>query len=999
MTLKGEVNPNNNYKKHFFSGLILYFLFYTITPSANAQTESYKWGNVAMGGGGFVSGIITSKTEQDLMYIRTDVGGAYRWDATNSKWIPLLDWVSENEVGYMGVESIAIDPVETNNVYILAGTSYFNGGKTAILRSSDYGNTFSVTDVSSQFKANGNGMGRQSGEKLMVDPNSTNVLYCGSRLNGLFKSTTSGGSWSKVTSLTVPGITNGSNGISFVIIDPTSGSAGVASKTLIVGIAQTGSSNLYRSDDGGATFTAISGAPTTLLPQRAALTGDGNLYITYSNNAGPWDITGTGSILRYNLTSGTWTNVTPTGFTGAFGGISVDPADPTRLVASSLNSYLLQDIAYGDRIFLSTNGGASWTDVVARGFDIDPNGIPWIDGAAIHWAGCVEFDPFNSKKAWIISGNGIFQTDDIDATTNVWKFQSKGLEETVPLDLLSTPNGPLFSSIGDYDGFRHTDITQYPGLNNPFLGSTSSITRAAQNSNLMMRIGDNSVGNDKVAYRSEDMGLTWKDFLVKGAKGTLAFSADGKIIIHTPDGSNKTYRTADNGVNWTTVTGMTVSGARVVADPVNPNKFYVYNSVSGSMFISQDKGISFSGTGSAGAGGSTVIRTVPGNEGDIWVPLFNGGLSRSVNSGQAFSKVSGVTTCSAVGFGKEAPGKTFPAIYIYGTVGGVLGIHRSVDEGATWIRLNDDLHEYGGPGNGQFVMGDMNVYGRVYMSTVGRGIVYGESDQTCLPALITPYSKINANAPDPTQFVTVNGGDDVTLSPQAEAGGAWEWKGPGNFTSSDREITFSNTQTEQGGIYRVYYTNSAGCRSAAETFTLNVILKATGITVTGLNNATSITTKNGTLQLQTLFNPVNTTNKTVTWSITENPENASVDANGLLTASQDGNVTVRATANDGSGIFGEIIITISNQIIAAVGEPVENRFGIYPNPIASDLIINNASSITKISLYDLAGHLIFELVNNKDLIRISMTNVLKGMYILQLHDQNGLGYSKKIFKE
>ena len=42
--------------------------------------QTYKWGNVAMGGGVFVDGIVTSKIEENLMYARTDVGGAYRWN-------------------------------------------------------------------------------------------------------------------------------------------------------------------------------------------------------------------------------------------------------------------------------------------------------------------------------------------------------------------------------------------------------------------------------------------------------------------------------------------------------------------------------------------------------------------------------------------------------------------------------------------------------------------------------------------------------------------------------------------------------------------------------------------------------------------------------------------------------------------------------------------------------------------------------------------------------
>jgi beta-glucosidase len=40
----------------------------------------YAWDNVSIGGSGFVSGLIASKTEPGLIYARTDVGGAYRWD-------------------------------------------------------------------------------------------------------------------------------------------------------------------------------------------------------------------------------------------------------------------------------------------------------------------------------------------------------------------------------------------------------------------------------------------------------------------------------------------------------------------------------------------------------------------------------------------------------------------------------------------------------------------------------------------------------------------------------------------------------------------------------------------------------------------------------------------------------------------------------------------------------------------------------------------------------
>jgi xyloglucan-specific exo-beta-1,4-glucanase len=117
---------------------------------------------------------------------------------------------------------------------MLVGTSYFNNGKTAILRSTDNGNTFSVTEVTSQFKAHGNGMGRQNGEKLIVDPNNGNILYCGTRENGMFKSTNAGVNWSRLSGLNVT-TTPHANGVSFVVADGSSVSGG-ATQRLFAGI-------------------------------------------------------------------------------------------------------------------------------------------------------------------------------------------------------------------------------------------------------------------------------------------------------------------------------------------------------------------------------------------------------------------------------------------------------------------------------------------------------------------------------------------------------------------------------------------------------------------------------------------------------------------------------------------------------------------------------------------------------------------------------------------
>ena len=79
------------------------------------------------------------------------------------------------------------------------------------------------------------------------------------------------------------------------------------------------------------------------------------------------------------------------------------------------------------------------------------------------------------------------------------------------------------------------------------------------------------------------------------------------------------------------------------------------------------------------------------------------------------------------------------------------------------------------------------------------------------------------------------------------------------------------------------------------------------------SSAISITENKGTLQMSAIIAPSNATNKSVEWSITSGSGIAVIDSSGLLSASDNGVVTVRATATDGSGVFGELDITITGQ--------------------------------------------------------------------------------------
>src|SRR5271165_7486602 len=107
------------------------------TSGGTTQSAAYEWKNVTILGGGFVSGVIFSPIEKGLVYARTDVGGAYRWNGADQTWTALQDDLPRDSA-FMGIESIAPDPVDANRVYAAVGTYVKSwAGNGAILKSND----------------------------------------------------------------------------------------------------------------------------------------------------------------------------------------------------------------------------------------------------------------------------------------------------------------------------------------------------------------------------------------------------------------------------------------------------------------------------------------------------------------------------------------------------------------------------------------------------------------------------------------------------------------------------------------------------------------------------------------------------------------------------------------------------------------------------------------------------------------------------------------------
>ncbi len=113
-------------------------------------------------------------------------------------------------------------------------------------------------------------------------------------------------------------------------------------------------------------------------------------------------------------------------------------------------------------------------------------------------------------------------------------------------------------------------------------------------------------------------------------------------------------------------------------------------------------------------------------------------------------------------------------------------------------------------------------------------------------------------------------------------------------------------------VLTVNATDAAGNVSPATTTTVvDAPVLVTGITVTG--TPTTITDKDGTLQLTATVAPANATNKTVTWSVNDTTIATIDPTTGILTAKANGTVTVTATAADGSTKTGTLDIVITGQ--------------------------------------------------------------------------------------
>jgi hypothetical protein len=712
-----------------------------------ASPGPYRWENVTIKGGGFVTGIVFGAAAPNVLYVRTDVGGAYRYDISRARWRPITDWIGGNESNLMGIESIAVDPIDPGTVYLAAGT-YIGAGDGWISSSRDFGESFERHAIG--VPMGGNAEGRSMGERLAIDPQQTSTLYFGSRNDGLLVSRDAARSWLPVDTFPVLGARD--LGLSFVLIDPRGGSSGQPSPTMYVGVARLAEDDvaeivadgndarnppaaLYRSRDAGESWEPVPNQPTALMPHHAALDAAGHLYLSYSDRPGPNDIR-RGAVYRFDTATDEWTNVSPprpANQGGGFAGVTVARDTPGVVMVSTMD-------VWPDEIYRTTSAGDCWTPIGTRA-QRDLLGAEWVRfgserPSATGWMGDIEIDPFNPSRVLYVTGQGVWWSDDATAADvgqpTHWAFHDEGLEETVALGLVSPHEGaPLLTAVGDIAGFRHDDFSISPPngmFDNPRFGNTTSLDFAQAAPDVVVRSGTHDARRGAL---SRDGGSSWTPFATEPAgstgEGPVALSADGTRIVWDPRGAGP-HVSLDGGATWTASSGVNPpdgnTGA-LVADRMDSLLFYAREG--GTVFVSRDGGLTFAAAGSyaargMGEGGGARLRASFGATGHLWVSS-NAGLWRSTDAAATFQRIDAVNAAPAFGFGAPAPGAESPALYLSGSVNGQPGLYRSDDAGLTWVAIHDARNRFGFINH---LSGDPRQFGRVYLGTGGRGIIVGD---------------------------------------------------------------------------------------------------------------------------------------------------------------------------------------------------------------------------------------------------------------------------------
>ena len=664
--------------------------------------ERFKYENLHIGGGGYVTGMVIHPKNSDIMYIRTDVGGAYKWIADKKEWHPITEFFSWKERLKYNIDGIALDPNDENILYLCCGDGG-EKGTSSVYKSCDRGESFIEKKVDATFLGNANY--RQDGEPIMVDPNNSSVVYCGTRREGLMVSLDGAESFSFVEG--IPSKTESVAGVRGVIIDPRETVDGRSKRIYVSLPGDNEEHGIYISDDGAKTFKKIEGFPPRI--RRMALSPDGVLFVTTLDGV-------------YKYENGKVTDISPKVEKRSYRAVAVSP-DGEKVIVGHANT------GPGDcmnmKIFYSADKGKTWAERTEN--KIKENKTNWWPEYFFSSAtATLTFNPDNDKEVWFTDWYGVWMTKDITAETVVWRLEDAGHEEAVVTDIMSNKEGnlELVTALVDNGGMYYSDVSLFPdGRHSDNATSLDFCETAPDHVVISENNNAGTIGKVKV---SEDYGKSYKKTAYEGTAIRVAINPeDYNNFMVVPINDTPRY-TFDGGETWNSSVGApndiirTFWGAPrpICSDRFKAGVFYLLSR--GAVYKSTDGGKNFRKTTDLSESGEGTIKANPYKKGEIYVCLGKNGFFVSKDFGETFSKTEGVVDAMSVSFGPSKNGDGY-MLYLLGEVNNKIGLFMTENGTEEMLQLNDEKTNK--LGKAEFITADRRVFGRVFIGTDGRGIV------------------------------------------------------------------------------------------------------------------------------------------------------------------------------------------------------------------------------------------------------------------------------------
>lgn len=920
----------------------------------NSQINSTTW--MPMGPFGALSGFANNNTPRkagryNFITFHPSASGTYwcgspsggLWKTTNNG----TTWnTNTDNLGVIGCTDLAIDPSNTNIMYLATGDGYafptYYTKSIGVLKSTDGGASWSPTGLTFAVSA-GTVMRR-----LIIDPSNTQKLIAATNV-GIYVSTNAAASWS---------LANGSNVYDLEF--------NAANTTTVYAAGP----NFSISTNGGASFSSVGTVPnsgrmaiavTTANPNyvyAVCSTGSGTLIGVYRSINGGTSFSLMSNTL--NILGPECTNtISPVGQGWFCLGAAASPTNANELTVGSMN------------VWQSLNGGATWNIIGCR----DGTGNPPYIHADHH---DIEYSPngglYSANDGGICQYNGS-QWPDLTGNANIAHIYKIGLSSLSP-NLWITghqDNGTNIYNNGTYaasfwsDGMdcfidRTNDQNMFGELpNGDFIYTTDggqawntcTVLAGPQSGWVTPWKQDPQVPTTVYAGRSQMKKSTiinppiWNAPMGTMAPVTatqniveFAIAPSNNQIIYAIHGTSGVFTSTNGGTTWAqTNTGLPGGVAKtfITVHPTNPQMAWV--------------------TCSGYLAASKVYTT--NNGAASWGPVTNAGLPNlPVN-------------CSVYELGN-------PNNRIY--IGMDVGVYYIDNTLGAWQPYNTGLPNV--------VISDLEISpaspNKLRAATFGRGVYQVD----LVPSAAAPVTAFNYIGNKCAVTSTLYMNDNSSNSPSS-----WSWSvNPStgvtinNAAAQNPTITFANF-----GTYSISMipTNGFG-PGPISTQTVSIFSPTVNVTA---NNTVICIGQSVTLNASGAVN--------YTWQ----PNNI-VGSNANYTPAITVNYTATGIAANGCTSFDTLTVFVSPCTgVLSVGNKNFN-FNVYPNPTKDNLSIllgADEGIDVYVQIFDIIGKEILSnhyntLKDNKE-ISISTTNLPKGTYILRISIKEGASKTIKIFKE